>query len=36
MAFDASNYTTNAKPLPVLLLLDVSGSMTGSNIDELN
>jgi len=36
MAFDASKYTTNAKPLPVLLLLDVSGSMSGRNIDELN
>lgn len=36
MAFDASKYTTNAKPLPVLLLLDVSGSMDGSNIAELN
>ena len=36
MAFDASEYTTNAKPLPVLLLLDVSGSMYGSNIAELN
>lgn len=36
MAFDPSNFTTNSKPLPVLLLLDVSGSMYGSRITELN
>lgn len=36
MAFDASEFTTNAKPLPIFLLLDVSGSMSGSNISELN
>lgn len=36
MAFDPSNFTTNSKPLPVLLLLDVSGSMQGPYITELN
>lgn len=36
MAFDPSNFTTNSKPLPVLLLLDVSGSMRGPCITELN
>lgn len=36
MAFDASEFTTNAKPLPIFLVLDVSGSMSGSKITELN
>lgn len=35
--FDASKFTTTkAKPLPVYLLLDVSGSMQGPKIDNLN
>lgn len=35
--FDPSKFTTAAaKPLPVVLLLDVSGSMSGSKIDNLN
>lgn len=37
MALDMSKYTVKtAKPMPVILLLDVSGSMAGSSIDELN
>jgi uncharacterized protein YegL len=36
-AFDPSNFTTpKAKPLPVILLLDVSGSMGGAKIQNLN
>lgn len=38
MAFDPSKYKNRAvqsKPLPVLLLLDVSGSMTGEKIEKL-
>lgn len=35
--FDPSKYTTpDPKPLPVVLLLDISGSMTGSKIKALN
>jgi uncharacterized protein YegL len=35
--FDPSKFTTpTAKPLPVVLLLDVSGSMSGDKIDNLN
>ncbi|UPU37496.1 VWA domain-containing protein [Geomonas paludis] len=35
--FDPKKFTTPAaKPLPVVLLLDVSSSMAGSNIDNLN
>ena len=35
--FDPSKFTTpKAKPLPVVLLLDVSGSMCGEKIDNLN
>lgn len=35
--FDPKNFTTpNAKPLPVVLLLDVSDSMLGDKIDNLN
>jgi len=35
--FDPSKYTVQkAKPIPVLLLLDVSGSMSGAPIQELN
>lgn len=35
--FDPSKFTApNAKPLPVLLLLDVSGSMSGEKIQNLN
>lgn len=35
--FDPSQYTVQtAKPIPVLLLLDTSGSMDGSKIDTLN
>ncbi len=37
MALDMSKYTVKeAKPMPVILLLDVSGSMSGSRIDDLN
>lgn len=37
MAFDPSQFTVQkAKPLPVMLLLDVSGSMSGVKIDTLN
>lgn len=37
MAFDPSKYTVaKARPLPVILLLDRSGSMYGENIDTLN
>ena len=32
MALDASEFTDGAKPMPVILLLDVSGSMYGDNI----
>ena len=36
MAFDPTKYkVTSAKPLPVILLLDVSGSMDGEKIDNL-
>lgn len=36
MAFNASNYKApEAKKLPVILLLDVSGSMSGAKIDSL-
>lgn len=35
--FDPKNFTTPAaKPLPVVLLLDVSGSMSGDKIESLN
>ncbi len=35
--FDASKYTVpEARPLPVMLLLDISGSMRGVKIDALN
>lgn len=35
--FDPKKFTTtSAKPLPVVLLLDVSGSMSGDKIDNLN
>ncbi|GAM10455.1 putative protein [Geobacter sp. OR-1] len=35
--FDPAKFTTSApKPLPVCLLLDVSGSMSGAKIDNLN
>ncbi len=35
--FDPKKFTTpDAKPLPVVLLLDVSGSMSGSKIENLN
>ena len=35
--FDPKKFTTQtAKPLPVVLLLDVSGSMSGEKIDNLN
>ena len=35
--FDPKKFTTpNAKPLPVVLMLDVSGSMSGSKINNLN
>lgn len=35
--FDPKKFTTpTAKPLPVVLLLDVSGSMSGDKIDNLN
>ena len=36
MAFNPKSFTEGAKPLPVLLLLDVSGSMSGEKIVELN
>lgn len=36
MAFNPKSFTEGAKPLPVLLLLDVSGSMSGEKIAELN
>ena len=36
MAFNASNFTDEAKALPVILLLDISGSMSGSKISTLN
>ena len=37
MAFNPGNYTVpTAKPLPVIFLLDVSGSMNGSKIANLN
>jgi uncharacterized protein YegL len=37
MAFDPSKYKTpSAKPLPVVLLLDVSGSMFGEKINKLH
>jgi uncharacterized protein YegL len=36
-SFDPTQFTTTKpKPLPVILLLDVSGSMTGTKIDALN
>ena len=36
MAFNPKNYKPPlAKPLPVILLLDVSGSMHGNKIDSL-
>ena len=35
--FDPKKFTTpTARPLPVVLLLDVSGSMSGEKIDNLN
>ena len=35
--FDPSKFTApKAKPLPVILLLDVSGSMSGDKIRNLN
>ena len=37
MAFNPADYIVpTAKPIPVLLLLDTSGSMKGANIDTLN
>ena len=37
MAFDPSKYTVaKARPLPVILLLDRSGSMSGNKINQLN
>ena len=37
MAFDPSKYTVaKARPLPVILLLDRSGSMSGEKISTLN
>ncbi|WP_086224892.1 vWA domain-containing protein [Campylobacter devanensis] len=37
MAFDPSNFVVSEpKSIPVLLLLDVSGSMSGDKIDKLN
>ncbi|EGQ9693534.1 VWA domain-containing protein [Vibrio parahaemolyticus] len=37
MVFDPSKFVApTAKPIPVVLLLDVSGSMSGSRIDQLN
>ncbi len=37
LAFDPSKFTVaKAKPLPVILLLDVSLSMSGSKIESLN
>ncbi len=36
MALDASEFTDGAKPMPVILLLDISGSMSGSKISTLN
>ncbi len=36
MAFKAGEYTDEAKALPVILLLDISGSMSGSKITTLN
>lgn len=36
MALDASEFTDGAKPMPVILLLDISGSMGGSKISTLN
>jgi len=37
MSFDPKKFTTQApKPLPVVLLLDVSGSMSGDKINNLN
>jgi len=34
--FDPSKFTARTKPLPVILLLDVSGSMAGAKIHNLN
>ena len=35
--FDPSKFTVQkAKPLPIMLMLDVSGSMSGVKIDTLN
>ena len=35
--FDVKKFaTTKIKPLPVYLLLDISGSMTGNKISTLN
>lgn len=36
MALDASEFTDGAKPMPVILLLDISGSMYGDKISTLN
>lgn len=36
MALDASEFTDCAKPMPVFLLLDISGSMGGAKIQTLN
>lgn len=36
MAFNINNFANEAKPLPVFLLLDVSGSMYGDKINQLN
>ena len=37
MTFDPSKFVApTAKPIPVVLLLDVSGSMSGDRIDQLN
>ncbi len=36
MALNASEFTDGAKPMPVILLLDISGSMRGEKISKLN
>lgn len=36
MALDASEFTDGVKPMPVILLLDISGSMRGEKISQLN
>ena len=37
MGFDVAQFAASkAKPLPIILLLDESGSMSGDKIDKLN